>query len=543
MLGQSQIRSGAHEHRSSRGEAKVHLPGGMKLLPQIMKENGYYTFNRGKTDYNFVWDAAATYAEGKLRNKANAWNVLKENQPFFGQIQTKGGKNNTGKFPKGRKTDPAKVTVPADYPRNEVYRNTVAQHYDAIRVDDDVIGKIMGNLKEAGLLENTIVAYFSDHGAPGLVRHKQMVTEGGLHVPFIVTGPEKYVPAGAKVREDLVNMLDLCATTLAWAGIEKPDWYEGQDLFGTGFKPRDFVAAAKDRMDHTLDRCRTVRSDRFRYTRNYKLDRIFLQPQYRDGREYTKNLRELYAAGKLAPKLREIYFGERPAEELYDVSEDPHQVNNLTADPAYATELERHRKLLDGWLAAGDKGEGEEPVEEMRYNADGKKWGTGVNPEYEVYRADSDGDGLSDTWEKVNGRDPTDGRLRFEFDCGGWQTEGWEAQGFDANIAGLLGYLDFPLDTGKGALRRGGLLTDTRGDDEFLFVKLRSSETLDVRVFANDRPLGKSREVEPAKSHAGLKWRLSPDANWQGVIRSLRLEFAGKKGAFVEIDAIEVLRN
>ena len=62
-------------------------------------------------------------------------------QPFFGQIQTKGGKNNS-QFPAERKVDPARVTVPADYPNNEIYRGVVAQHYDAIRMDDDLIGEI-----------------------------------------------------------------------------------------------------------------------------------------------------------------------------------------------------------------------------------------------------------------------------------------------------------------------------------------------------------------------------------------------------------------
>ena len=223
MGGQSQIRFGAHEHRSGRGKSKIHLPKGMKLLPQIMKENGYSTFNHGKTDYNFEWDQSATYSEVKLKGKSDSFEVLKTVQPFFIQIQTKGGKNNTSRFPANRKTDPAAVTVPGDYPQNQLYREVVAQHHDAIRVDDDLIGKIMEGLKASGMMENTIVVYFGDHGANNLVRHKQMPTEGGLHVPFIVMGPKKYVPKKGP-RNDLVDMLDLSATTLAWAGIKKPKW-------------------------------------------------------------------------------------------------------------------------------------------------------------------------------------------------------------------------------------------------------------------------------------------------------------------------------
>ena len=147
-------------------------------------------------------------------------------------------------------------------------------------------------LESAGLAENTIVAYFSDHGANNLVRHKQMVTEGGLQVPFIIMGPEALIPQ-QQVREDLVDLLDLSATTLAWAGIKKPTWYSGQDLFDDDFKERMFVGAHKDRLDHTIDRVHGFVTDKYRYVRNYKLDRIFLQPQYRDKKlhaEFTSTL-------------------------------------------------------------------------------------------------------------------------------------------------------------------------------------------------------------------------------------------------------------
>ena len=247
---------------------------------------------------------------------------------------------------------------------------------------------------------------------------------------------------------------------------------EGRDLFAADHQPRSFVAAGKDRLDHTLDRVRSIRTDRFRYTRNYKLDRIFLQPQYRDRKDYVIYLREAYAKGELSPKLREIYFGERPAEELYDVGKDPAQLFNLAKNPKYAKELNRHRKLLDDWLSKGDTGVGEEPIQEMRENADGKKWGNGVNSEYEVFRVDSDGDGLSDFWEEENKRDPKDGRLRFEFDCGGWQTEGWKPVGIKDNIAGFLGTLDFSLASAKGALVRTGLKNKVRDKDQALIVKV-----------------------------------------------------------------------
>ena len=540
MGGMNQIRFGAHEHRSSRApDAQLYLPEGMKLLPQIMQEGGYFTANLGKTDYNFVWDQAATYTpvkKGKLKGHTDSWKTLKQNQPFFVQMQTRGGKSNTKKFPKGRKTDPASVTVPADYPDNQIYRETVAQHYDAIRTDDDHIGKILSGLKEAGLEENTIVVYFSDHGANHLVRHKQMPTEGGLHVPFVVMGPDDFVPEKG-VRNDLVSMLDLSATTLAWAGLKQPDWYEGHDLFAKNFQPREFVASAKDRLDHTIDQVRTIRTESFRYTRNYKLDRILLQPQYRDGQPYMKNLKKLYAAGKLSDVHKKIFFGEREPEELYNVAKDPHQLVNLANDPAHKDELDRHRRLLDEWLAKGDKGTGEESAAAYRHNGDDWQGGRGVNPEYEINRKDSDGDGLSDKWEKINGRDPNDGRLYYEFDCGGWQTEGWEGININDNIAGFLGYLDFSLGSKPAILKRTGLNSKIAKDDIPLIIRMRTSETLTVSVDANGQTAA-GRVVRAAGN--GFQ-EISIPLDAMTPVKSLEIWFdSSEHGAFVEVDSIRV---
>ncbi len=534
MCGMNQIRFGAHEHRSNRGPVKIRLPDGVKLLPQLIKENGYFTFNLGKDDYNFQWDQAATYSLQKKNRNAIDWQQLKNNQPFFGQIQTAGGKNRTQRFPDERKTDPAEVTVPADYPRNQLYRETVAQHYDAIRQDDDFIGKVLRGLRESGLDQNTIVVYFSDHGANNLVRHKQMPTEGGLHVPFIIAGPSPHVPAPS-VRDDLVNLLDLSATTLAWAGVNLPDWYEGQNLFGDVVVPRSFVAAAKDRLDHTIDRVRSIRTHRFRYTRNYKTDRILLQPQYRDGRPFLQNLHDLYRSGELSPKLTEIYFGERPAEEFYDVIADPAQVHNLVDDPEYQTELKRHRALLDRWLARGDAGAEEEPLEELAYQANGHKWGEGVNPEYEAVRSDGDGDGLSDDWERINGRDPGDGRLLFTFDCGGWQTEGWRGGNSSlGNLAGRLGFLDFNLtQDGTATIVRNGLKLDPNINRGALHVALRASAETTVSLVVNGGAK-QTRDVQKGQQLVAF------DLDQTTTIERLELGFAGRPGGLIQIDAIRM---
>ena len=535
IVGQSAIRFGAHQHRSSRNqETRLFLPQDYKLLPEILIGNGYTTFNHGKADYNFIWDMAKTY--NYTLKKRTDFSELVHKQPFFGQIQLRGGKNNTDYLNKSVRVDPNNISVPADYPDNEIFRKIVAQHYDAIRVDDKIIGQILQALEQTGLHQNTIVVYFSDHGANNLPRHKQMLTEGGLHVPFMVMGPNKYVPSG-KVRNDLVNMLDLSATTLSWAGVDVPNWYEGKNLFSKNFTPRSFVAAHKDRLDHTIDRVRTVRTENYRYVRNYKLDRIFLQPQYRDSKNFTKNLHHLYNSGRLSKVHKEIYFGERPAEELYNVNKDPTMIYNLVGNPTFSIELERHRKLLDQWLAIGDMGSEAEPIANLKANGDGKKWGEGVNPEYEKYRVDSDGDGLSDRWEIANNRNRNDGILYFEFDCGGWQTEGWRSTDISSNLAGSLGYLDFKLDSKKGTIYKEGLQIREANHQKIIAIKMKSNANLKIFVANDHGDLG-SAEYSGNSSFEEVLIPLNKNMSLSGTTK-LKISFRGKKNDLVEIDYIK----
>lgn len=529
IVGAYPFRFGAHEHRSRRGKAGLPLPKGMKTLPELMQEAGYTTFNIGKTDYNFT---SETTLYPKLKGK---WHSLPKDKPFFGQIQLKGGKTNTKKWPKNRRTDRASAVVPADYPDNKLYRELIAQHCDTIRSDDDKIGKILADLKAAGLEDSTIVVYFSDHGANNLVRHKQMPTEGGLHVPLIIKGPKKWLPLAGKTRNDLVSILDVSATTLTWAGIPHPKWIEGQNLFSKNFKARTFVGAGRDRCDHTIDRVRTIRTDRYRYTKNYKIDRIFLQPQYRDNKDYLKSLRTAYADGSLSPKLAKIYFGERPAEELYDITKDPAQVNNLANSIEHREILDSHRKILDEWLAKGDLGKEEEPDIELDQNGNGRF--KGVNAEYERVRTDSDGDGLSDAWEKINGRDPKDGKLRFEFDCGGWQTEGWKSDDQLTNIAGRQGFLDFELLSEKASLTREGLKLEAQKNQGKFALSIRSSAPTKLQLEANGAIIGSS-STSKGSEFSTIKIPLKE--SWKGIIESIQLNLSAPKNTTIEIDWIRI---
>ena len=391
ITGMYQTSIGAHEHYSSfsvwRGNVMEewepnHL--GIRTLPEIFKAAGYYTFNEGKDHYNFVFTNEDLYDRKgpngfKGAKDGTEWTGRKPNQPFFGQIQLTGGKYSNPP----KKVSPEQVSVPPYYPNHEIYREEIAHHYNTILKLDEILGDIITRLKEDGLYDNTIVFFFSDHGMR-LPRHKQFLYEGGIRIPFIVTGPN--IPEN-QVRNDLVSGIDISATTLTLAGIRPPDHMQGLNMFDENFS-RDHVIAARDRCDYTIDRIRAVVTDRYKYIRNFMTDKPYLQPQYRDGRPSLELLRDLYKDGKLNSIQARFASNVRPAEEFYDLWEDPHEINNLVHSPQreHAIELAKHRDYLYKWIIETDD-KGRYPESNAALKAVLDRWGEkAVNIEYKRVR-------------------------------------------------------------------------------------------------------------------------------------------------------------
>lgn len=397
ITGTMQTTHGLHRHRTM---VKKPLPEGVVAIPSLFLKAGYTTFNEEKEDYNFTYNREDVYSADFERPKmrghlvGNDVSFLEQLQgkKFFGQIQLKGGKiggESGSKYPAESRIDEADVRVPAHYPDTPVIRNAIARHYEQVAQTDEQVGAILAGLKEYGLWENTIVFFFTDHGSP-LPRSKQFLYEEGTKVPLIVRFPESMdAPAGAgTVRKDLVNGIDISATTLALAGLEIPKSVEGKNVFAEGYREQTHLITARDRCGIAVDRIRSVRTERFRYLRNSLNDRALYQSQYRDKFATLVELRKRHAAGELSPVQASYHeAGQRPEEELYDLQNDPDQVTNLASDPAYADELKRHRELLESWIAeTGDQGQPPENEEELRLVYEGAK-GKVESPEYDFLKA------------------------------------------------------------------------------------------------------------------------------------------------------------
>jgi N-sulfoglucosamine sulfohydrolase len=378
-----QTSTGTHNHRSSRGSDRIELPAGVRPLPTILREAGYYTFNQGKTDYNFAHDPKQLYDSlrpsmnfDRLKSVSGLWQpAVQQNKRFFGQIQLRGGKNRAP-----AKMDRSEVAVPPYYPDIPIVREEIGHHYDVIEKTDREVGRILAALRRDGLLDKTAVFFFSDHGYR-MHRHKQFLYEGGVRVPCIIAG------AGVMkgVRTDPISGIDLAATTLTIAGLPSPPTMQGMNVFADDYD-RFYVVSARDRCDYTIDKIRAVTTTRYKYIRNYLTDRPYMQPHYRDPRPVTKELRRMAADGQLNAVQMQFYGDDRPAEELYDLAEDPHQIHNLVDSADAKQALERHRALLLQWIqTTGDRGQAPEPERGLR--AVLERWGDKcVNPEFEPIR-------------------------------------------------------------------------------------------------------------------------------------------------------------
>ncbi|MCA9178235.1 MAG: sulfatase [Planctomycetales bacterium] len=393
--GMMQTTIGAHNHRSCRASFRGKsmgeydrnvLPDAVVPLPIRMRKAGYWTFNEGgKDDYNFEWDPKEFYDFVKNRGWGPAAFVRGEclqdcpqDKPFFGQIQLGGGK--LGARAKAT-VDPNAVPVPPYYPDVKEVRDEIAHHYDCLLETDRQVGQILKALQRQGRADNTLIFLFSDHGMK-LHRHKQFLYEGGIQMPLIVVGPGM---KPGQVRDDLVSGIDITAASLA-AATALPADMEGRDFLADDYRPREFVVAARDRCDYTIEKIRAVVTPKYKYLRNYLTDRPYMQPTYKDEWDVSKKFREMMAKGEMN-ETQLIFFGEqRVPEELYDLENDPHEIHNLAADPAHRAALEQHRALLAKWIQeTGDKGQ--QPESDLGLRCVLKRWGDKcVNPEYDRVR-------------------------------------------------------------------------------------------------------------------------------------------------------------
>lgn len=334
----------------------IPIPDDLKILPEWMKEAGYYTTNNTKTDYNFSpegrWDENSS--EAHWRNRA-------EDQPFFSvfnfMVTHEGHSNSvqpedTEKLEE--KHDPANANLPPYFPETEEFKRIWAHQYDLITVFDQGVGKLIDQLKEDDEFENTIIFVFSDHGF-GLPRYKRWMYNSGTRVPFVLHIPEKYKSKVSNLNQpetdQMVGFVDFAPTVLSLAGLDVPDRMEGENFLGEESTSKEFIYGYRSRADDCYDVSRSVYDGRYIYIRNYMPHVPYIQNAviYNIGKDSYDELFRVKAEGGLPPEAEDM-FHRKPVEELYDLENDPWEINNLINEEEHQDRIGSLRENLHSWM-------------------------------------------------------------------------------------------------------------------------------------------------------------------------------------------------
>lgn len=340
----------------------IPFPSELQTLPELLSEAGYFTSNRNKTDYNFDPQNRWEHWSGSF----TPWREREDDRPFFSFINIgpshEGSVNNAERFEDlsrdldpALRHDPAQLTVPPYYPDNAETREVWARYYDIMTVLDQNVGAVLDSLEKDGLMENTVVFFFGDHGF-GMPRYKRWLYKTGLHVPLVVYVPEQYQNRAQNDpgthTDELVSFVDFVPTALNLAGVEVPVDKEGQPFLGHRTpKDRAYIFGARDRADDMYEMSRAVSDGRYFYVRNFMPHLPYIQSGYiySDVKDSFRALREAFKAGELNAEQLKLWQA-KPVEELYDWQTDPQELNNLADDPEYKKIKQDLAQRLHDWM-------------------------------------------------------------------------------------------------------------------------------------------------------------------------------------------------
>jgi arylsulfatase A-like enzyme len=384
-----QTSTGTHPMRSHRDD-DFRLPPGIRPVTHWLHDAGYVTANvatlgdrrigTAKLDLNFVHEGPIYDLQGV------DWSALPAGRPFFAVVNSLENEYDIydrqtwkkERVPWVGEDDPSfpspvtpdQVTPPPYYPDHPVVREEWARYGNSVHRLDQRVGWILDRLREDGRDDDTVVLFFGDNGRLE-PRGIHWCHDSGLRVPFLLRWPANH-PAPARYRpgttsDQLLSLLDLTAFTLAAAGIPLPPGMQGRRFLGPeADPPRVYAFAARDRIDETEHRIRSVHDARFHYIRTFSPG-----PTYASLNRYKEKcfpilplMRRLHEAGQLHGPPRDLMERRGPCEELYDLSQDPHEIRNLagSALPEHRDALARLRAALDTWITeTGDLGVHPEP--------------------------------------------------------------------------------------------------------------------------------------------------------------------------------------
>ena len=329
-------------------------PKNVKPFTEILRAKDYYCANNFKCDYQFnspftAWDEVSPTVSFRDAPKDRPFfYVLNSLLTHESRIWQRSNEALT--------VAPQDVIIPDYFPDIPEVRMDIARKYSNIEAMDKKVGELLSQLEEDGLLETTIIMFWSDHGG-NLLRQKRAVGNSGLNVPLIVRYPDKKM--AGKVDERIVSLMDLAPTVLSLLNIEPPPHYDGKAFAGPfEDKPRKYAFGTADRFDESTDMQRSVLDGRFVYIKNFMPELpLIYRNKYRERIPMNSKLIQMDSQGELNGDASYIFMKTKEVEELYDLQEDPYEVKNVATNPEYEDKLVELRNALSAWqIEIDDKG-------------------------------------------------------------------------------------------------------------------------------------------------------------------------------------------
>ena len=335
-------------------EYEVVTPSYVKLFPEYLRAENYYCVNDNKCDYQFnapftTWDDV--FGGGSYKNAPKG-------APFFyvKNFYTTHESRIWLRKDKPMTVNPSEVPIPDYYPDIPVVRRDIARKYSNIEALDKEVGQLLKQLETDGVLDNSIIFFWSDHGG-NLLRQKRAVGNSGLHVPLLIRYPNGF--RAGEVDDRLVSLMDLGPTVMSLLGIAPPEHLDGKAFAGEYEQaPRKLIFGSADRFDESTDMQRSVLDGRFVYIKNFMPELpLIYRNKYREQIPMNAKLIALNQEKKLKGNASYIFMNTKPQEEFYDLQNDPYEVHNLADDPKYSKKIEGYRLALKDWQSGiGDKG-------------------------------------------------------------------------------------------------------------------------------------------------------------------------------------------
>lgn len=323
-------------------------PKQVKMFTEYLRANGYYCSNNSKEDYQFIktptaWDESSGQAH---------WRNRPAGMPFFSVININ-VTHESKIWSKAKDSlwvaDDLEVPVPPYLPNTAIAKNDIRRMYSNILEMDARVGKIIAELKNDGLLESTIIMWYTDHGGP-LPRQKRLLYDSGIKVPMIIRFPDRKNQGQRDNR--MISFIDLAPTVLSLSETPIPDYMQGSAFLGNKRRSKEpkYIFGAADRFDETTDRVRSVRDKRFKYIKYYEPEKpMYLEVSYRNQMPVMQELLRLKNENKLSDEQKLWFRNKKPNEELFDLMNDPYELHDLSEDPKFAEKLDELRLACRLW--------------------------------------------------------------------------------------------------------------------------------------------------------------------------------------------------